>query len=68
MGFAMMPAEAGGGGAADAVAVAAASVVSAPVPLGVEGDIVQTTAARRKSAAPRAGSHMGVFGSGRGSS
>jgi len=58
---------AGGGGAA-ALTVPAAIVASpvCPVVLGVEGDIVQAMAAVRKSTAPRAGSHIGVVGSGRG--
>ena len=56
----------GAGGGAAAEAMAAALVVSVPAEVGVEGGIVQAIAARRNSTAPRAGSHIGVLGSGKG--
>jgi hypothetical protein len=62
LGFAAVGA---GGGVAAADADAAVVVV---VPSSVEGVAAHQIAAVRKRTAPTAGSHIGVFGSGRGSS
>jgi hypothetical protein len=58
---------AAGGGVA-ALAVAEAAVVVVVVPSSVDGVAAHQIAAVRKRTAPTAGSHIGVFGSGRGSS
>lgn len=54
-------------GAGCAGTAATAAIAASLPPLGADGDIVQAMAAVRKSTAPRAGSHIGVLGSGRGS-